>query len=422
MDKLIINGPCKLSGEVLISSSKNATLPILAATILLDSKTTFKNLPELVDVKTMLKLLTKLGMTVEKDSNAPLTFVSTEKLTSFEAPYDLVSTMRASILVLGPMLAKYGKSKISLPGGCAIGGRPIDIHLMGLEKMGAKIEFTNGYVMAQGKLIGTTIPLSFPSVGATENLMMAATLATGTTIIKNAAAEPEIIDLAHFLIKCGAKISGAGTHEITICGVTSLKGCEYEVIGDRIEAATYLIAGIMTNSEITIKNINPDYLEGVIAILKQMNANIEVDQQKFEIRTKVRDKGELRGVTIETAPYPGFPTDVQAQLMALATIAKSPSIITEHIFENRYMHVPELMRLGAKITLKGSTAVIEGSSQLKGAFCMCTDLRASAALVLAALVAEGESHIQRIYHLDRGYEKLEQKLKKLNAKIERVKA
>lgn len=417
MDKLIIHGPAKLKGEVLLSASKNASLPIMAGILLCGKTVTLKGLPQLRDVRTMNKLLSNMGVEITEEKNQ--THYLAKDITSREATYDLVKTMRASILVLGPLLARFGEAKVSLPGGCAIGTRPIDIHLMGLEKMGAQIQIHSGYVEARAKkLQGANILLPFPSVGATENLMMAAVLAEGTTQIENAAKEPEIEDLANFLIQLGANIQGAGTHQITIVGVKELKSAMYAPIGDRIEGATYLMAGVITNSEITVKNISPMSLGAVLDVLTQMGARFETDVEKSQI--KVLPYKVLKGINVDTAPFPGFPTDAQAQLMAVTTVASSASTITEHIFENRFMHVPELARMGAKIVLKGNTAVIEGVPELSGAPVMCTDLRASAALVVAALRARGATEIQRVYHLDRGYEHLDQKLSQLGVKIERI--
>jgi UDP-N-acetylglucosamine 1-carboxyvinyltransferase len=329
----------------------------------------------------------------------------------------MVKTMRASILVLGPLLARFKTAKVSLPGGCAIGTRPIDIHLTNFEKLGAKITLQGGYVEAQTEgLKGTTLVLKFPSVGATENLMMAAVFAEGVTIIENAALEPEIVDLGNFLKKMGAKISGHGSSNITIEGVTELKEVEYEAIGDRIEAATYIMAGLITNSPIKVEGFDPRHLDAVLNVLGDMGAKLEIGKDFVLVKPS-----ELKGTKVETSPFPGFPTDAQAQLMALAIKAQGSTIITEKIFENRFMHAPELQRLGANIFLKGNTAIIEGKSDLKGAPVMCTDLRASAALVLAALASEGVTEIDRIYHLDRGYEKMEEKLLQIGAKIKRIK-
>ncbi len=416
MDKLIVKGPNTLSGTVKISRAKNAYLPILAGVLLSDKPIHLKNIPELQDIKTMIKLLTKLG--VEVSVNGNITTFNAKNLSSHEATYDLVKTMRASIFVLGPLLARLNKAKVSLPGGCAIGTRPIDIHLTNLEKMGAKIELNAGYVEAHAdKLKAVHLTLSFPSVGATENLMMASVFTEGETIIENAALEPEIDDLANFLNAMGAKVTGIGTSKIHVQGVKELKEVSYEAIGDRIEASTYLMAALATNSEIEITDVNPHHLDFVIDTLTKMGANITTTTNSI----KVLKHGNLKGCNIDTAPFPGFPTDAQAQLISLCTIVNAGSIVTENIFENRFMHVPELVRLGADITLKGNSAFISGGRTLRGAPVMCTDLRASAALVIAALCADGETEVQRVYHLDRGYENLEQKLKGLGAKIERVK-
>jgi UDP-N-acetylglucosamine 1-carboxyvinyltransferase len=417
MDKLIINGPAKLSGSVKVSKAKNAYLPILAGVLLNPKPVHLKNLPNLRDIRTIIKLLEKLGVKVTRNGN--VTTFDSSNITSFEATYELVKTMRASILVLGPLLSRFHKAKVSLPGGCAIGSRPIDIHLDNFKKMGASINLESGYVEAScEKFNEVTMTLSFPSVGATENLMMGAVISKGKITIKNAALEPEIEDLANFLNSMGAKVSGAGTSTITIEGLESaddLKETEYEAIGDRIEAATYVMAGLITNSEIIIEDINPTHLQAVLDVLIEMGANIDTNENSIHVK-----KGTYSGVRVDTAPYPGFPTDAQAQLTALATQAKDASIITENIFENRFMHVPELKRLGANIILKGHTAVVEGGKELKAAPVMCTDLRASAALILAALATEGKTEILRIYHLDRGYDRIDEKLKTLGVDLIRV--
>ncbi|HXH74293.1 MAG TPA: UDP-N-acetylglucosamine 1-carboxyvinyltransferase [Bacteriovoracaceae bacterium] len=420
MDKLIINGPCTLKGTVNISSAKNASLPILVATLLCPYPVKFDTIPDLMDVGTILKILQSLGLKVSESGD--ITTLDATTLNNQHADYSLVKTMRASVLVLGPLLARYGVASVSLPGGCAIGARPVDIHLMGMEKLGAKIEIENGYIKAHAKkLIGATITLPFPSVGATENLMMAAVLAEGKTIIENAAMEPEIDDLADFLIAQGVKIEGSGTSRITIHGV-DIKALKpnakpYRVIGDRIEAATFIIAGIMTRGEVKVQGFNPKHLTFVLETLTKMGAKLEIGADFVQ----VRPSGRLKGVAIETAPYPGFPTDVQAQMMALMSIVEGNSIVSETIFENRFMHVPEMSRMGTNVTLKGNSALVEGVDSLSGAPVMCTDLRASAALVLCSLVAKGESEVQRVYHLDRGYEKIDEKLTVLGAKIKRVK-
>lgn len=415
MDKLKVSGPTTLSGEVMISKAKNAYLPLLAGCILASDKITFLEVPALRDIRTMHKLLEHLGMKIKEESEGTFSY-HLDTLESHEAPYDLVKTMRASICVLGPLLGRFKKAKVSLPGGCAIGTRPIDLHLKNLEKMGAKITIEGGYVLAETEgLKGTKLTLDFPSVGATENLMMAAVLAEGETIIEDAALEPEITDLGHFLQAMGADITGLDSKTIVIKGKPSMNGCTYTAIGDRIEAATYIIAGLMTGSEITVKGFKPEHIDAVIQKLSQMNAQMVVGKDFVKVIPS-----KLKASNIDTAPYPGFPTDVQAQILALATQAEGTSIITEHIFENRFMHVPELQRMGADITIKGNSAIVKGGAPLKGAPVMCTDLRASAALVLAGFCAEGVTEVQRIYHLDRGYEKLGQKFASLNATVTRV--
>jgi UDP-N-acetylglucosamine 1-carboxyvinyltransferase len=420
MDKLIVEGPCTLKGSVHISSAKNATLPILVATLLCPYPVTFDSIPDLMDVGTILKIIQSLGIKITKKDNELI--VDATQLENQHADYSLVKTMRASVLVLGPLLARYGVASVSLPGGCAIGARPVDIHLMGMEKLGAEIQIENGYIKAKcDKLIGALITLPFPSVGATENLMMAAVLAEGTTIIENAAMEPEIDDLADFLIAQGVKIEGAGTSRITIHGmdIKDLKAPKkpYRVIGDRIEAATFIIAAIMSGGDVKVEGFNPKHLAYVLETLTKMGANLEIGADFVQVRKSKR----LKGTVIETAPFPGFPTDVQAQMMALMSVVEGNSIVTETIFENRFMHVPEMGRMGTNVTLKGNSALIEGVESLSGAPVMCTDLRASAALILCALVANGQSEIQRVYHLDRGYEKIDEKLTKLGANIKRVK-
>lgn len=420
MDKLIIQGPCKLQGTVKVSSAKNATLPILVAALLCPYPVKFDSIPDLLDVTTILKLLQSMGVKVTKEADGVI--VDATKLENQHADYTLVKTMRASVLVLGPLLARFGVASVSLPGGCAIGTRPVDIHLMGMEKLGGEIQIENGYIKAKsGRLQGTTITLPFPSVGATENLMMAAVLAEGVTVMENAAMEPEIDDLADFLMAQGVKIEGAGTSRITIHGMKAheLKpsGKAYHIIGDRIEAATYVIGGLMSHGDVKVTGFNPKHLGFVLDTLTKMGADLEIGPDY--VKTKV--SGKLKGVAIKTAPYPGFPTDVQAQMMALMAIVDGNSIVSETIFENRFMHVPEMGRMGSKITIKGNSALIEGVEQLSAAPVMCTDLRASAALVLCALVANGTSEVQRVYHLDRGYEKIDEKLTALGAKIQRVK-
>ena len=423
MDKLLIRGQVggqkKLSGEVHISAAKNACLPLMTACLLSPRPIEFLGIPNLQDLNTLRKLLKGMGVTVQDEGNSCR--LNASYISVREADYDLVRTMRASILVLGPLLARFGEAKVSLPGGCAIGTRPIDIHLEGMKKLGAEIRLHAGYVEASAKkLIGAAIILPFPSVGATENLMMAAALAEGVTTISNAAREPEIENLGQLLQAMGVKVEGAGQSVITIHGVREdeLKEVRgFRPIGDRIEAATYIMAGLITNSSITVRGFVPEHLQAVLEELKKMGANLEL----LADGVKVSEHVGLKGCTLDTAPYPGFPTDAQAQIMALACVANGPSMIREQIFENRFMHVQELERLGAKTVIKGNLVMVEGNSHLVGAPVMCTDLRASAALVLAALVAEGETLINRIYHLDRGYENLEGKLRGLGADVTRIK-
>jgi UDP-N-acetylglucosamine 1-carboxyvinyltransferase len=419
MDKIIVEGPCKLNGEVEISGAKNAALPIICGALLTPQKILFNKLPQLHDIKSITKLLENLGAKVNVDGD--ITSIQCDDISSKVADYDLVRKMRASILVLGPLLARYHEAKVSLPGGCAIGARPVDLHLSGMEALGATINIEGGYVYAKcDGLKGSQIDLDFPSVGATENIMMAACLAEGETIIENAAKEPEIIDLGDFLNALGFEVSGHGTRVITIKGksISELENKEvpYQVIGDRIEAATYLIGGVITNGEVTLKGIRPEYLNAITQDLEEMGCRFEYGDDW--IKTHKHDF-KLNGAHIETEVYPGFPTDAQAQMMVLMSILNQKSSMTETIFENRFMHVPEMVRMGAEIELKGNTAFITGST-LKGAPVMCTDLRASAALILCGLVAEGETTISRVYHLDRGYEHIEEKLSNLGAKIKRV--
>ncbi|MCX8030088.1 MAG: UDP-N-acetylglucosamine 1-carboxyvinyltransferase [Thermodesulfovibrionales bacterium] len=413
MDKLIIRGSRKLKGEIEISGSKNAALPILASSILAGGESTFLRIPDLRDISTMGKLLSHLGANFSfKDGRVSL---DTTNIKSFEAPYDLVKTMRASVLVLGPLLARYGRAKVSLPGGCAIGQRPINLHLSGLEKMGANIKLESGYVIAKAsRLKGASIYFDIPTVTGTENIMMAATLAKGITIIENAAKEPEVVDLANCLISMGAKISGAGESIIEVEGVDELKpATNYEIIPDRIEAGTFMTIAAITGGNILLKKCKVDHLDAVISKLR--DAGISIDISEKGVRASL--KNEITSVDIKTMPYPGFPTDMQAQFMALMCLAKGTSVIRETIFENRFMHVAELRRMGANITIEGGTATVKGIDKLIGAQVMATDLRASASLVVAALAAKGESIIHRIYHLDRGYEKIDEKLKKLGADI-----
>jgi UDP-N-acetylglucosamine 1-carboxyvinyltransferase len=418
LQKIIIEGGRKLKGEVVISGSKNAALPILVATLLTDEKCTLYNIPSLKDIQTIMAVLKDLGMEF-KDmgkfyiSNPPKKILS-------ETPYDLVKTMRASVLVLGALLARLGKARVALPGGCAIGLRPINIHLNGFEKLGAKVTLADGYVtVAARKLKGAKIYLDFPSVGATENLIMASVLAEGVTTIENAACEPEVVDLANFLNKMGADIKGMGTDIIRIKGVKKLNGVEYIVIPDRIEAGTFMVAGAITGGRVTVKNVIPAHLEPLIAKLRE--AEVEVKVNELESSVTVNGRKKIKPVNIETMPYPGFPTDMQAQCMALMTVTEGTSIIKESVFENRFMHVAELRRMGAVVDIEGNSAVVKGVGRLDGAPVMATDLRASAALIIAGLVASGRTVVSRIYHLDRGYEKIENKLRKLGANIKRVK-
>lgn len=417
MDKLIIRGGKRLKGTVEISGAKNAALPIMAATLLAPGEHYLKGVPHLRDVMTMGRLLADLGAGFHLEKNKAL--LNCSKITNYEAPYELVSTMRASVLVLGPLLARLGKAKVSLPGGCAIGARPINLHLMGLEKLGATITLESGYVLAKAKkLKGASIYFDIPTVTGTENIMMAAALAEGKTLIENAAREPEVIDLAHALISMGAKIKGAGESLIEIEGVKRLRPLKYTIVPDRIEAGTFMTIAGATGGDITIKNCRTDHLDALINKLK--DAGIEFKSAPKGVR--VIGPKKLKAVSAMTMPYPGFPTDMQAQFMAMMCIADGTSVISEKIFENRFMHVAELRRLGADITIEGGTAAtVKGVDRLKGAPLMATDLRASASLVVAALAAGGETTIKRIYHLDRGYEKIEEKLKKLGADIRREK-
>ncbi|QKQ24115.1 UDP-N-acetylglucosamine 1-carboxyvinyltransferase [Candidatus Ruthia endofausta] len=417
MYKLIINGGIMLNGHVKTSGSKNSSLPILFASILANGPITLTNTPHLSDISTTLRLLMDMGAEFILESDNSL-FIDSSKLTSLVAQYNLVKTMRASILALGPILVKYGKAKISLPGGCAIGSRPVNLHLKALEDLGAFIKVENGYIYARAKkLIGTEIHFDQISVTATENIIMAATLATGITTIHNAAQEPEIVDLVNCLIKMGAKISGAGSSIITIEGVDELSGVTYAVCPDRIEAGTYLVAAAITGGKITIKNVRYQSMRAILAKLLETGADIKTEKNSITLDMQGK---RPKAVNIRTSTYPNFPTDMQAQFTALNAIADGHSTITETIFENRFMHIPELSRMGASLTLEGNTVVCKGVKSLAGAHLMATDLRASASLVLAGLVATGTTTIERVYHLDRGYETIEEKLKLLGAQIERV--
>ena len=418
MDKIVIEGGQPLEGSVRISGAKNAVLPILAATLLTRGRNIIDGVPKVRDVATMIQLLKDLGAEVESNRNEKIV-LDTSNANNTEAPYDLVSTMRASCLVLGPLLAKLGRARVSLPGGCAIGARPIDLHIKGLEAMGAKVWLEKGYVhgTVDGGLKGTQFYFDTVSVTGTANLMMAASLADGETILENAAKEPEVVFLADILNQAGAKIEGQGTDMITIQGVSSLQPIECRIFPDRIEAGTYMIAAAITEGEVLIENCIPQHLEPIILKLQEAQVDVEVEDSSI----LVRGGRPLQAINARTHPYPGFPTDIQAQFMALMTLSRGQSIIMETVFENRFMHVAELKRMGADITLDGHTAIINGVQGLSGAPLMATDLRASASLVLAALAAKGQSIISRVYHIDRGYVSMEQKLSDLGARIKRVK-
>ncbi|MBU2977698.1 UDP-N-acetylglucosamine 1-carboxyvinyltransferase [Alteromonas sp. C1M14] len=418
MDKLVIKKSPPLKGEVRISGAKNAALPLLMTPLLTDDTCRFTNVPALRDINTTTALLTQLGAQVSRPDTNEVT-ISAASLNSVTASYDLVKTMRASILVLGPLLAKQGMANVSLPGGCAIGARPVNLHLTGLEQMGAEIEVDEGYIRARvdGRLKGARIFMDMVSVGATENLMMAAALADGTTELENAAREPEIVDLANCLNQMGAKVRGAGTDHITIEGVERLGGCDYRVLPDRIETGTFLVAAAVSGGKVTCTGAAPDTLEAVINKLRQAGAVITVGEDWITLDMQGK---KPQAVQVKTAPHPAFPTDMQAQFVTLNCVAQGTGVITETIFENRFMHVPELQRMGAEISLEANSAVSKGSSSLKGAPVMATDLRASASLVIAGLIADGETHVSRIYHLDRGYESIEEKLNGLGANIVRM--
>jgi len=417
MDKLQIQGGIPLEGDVRISGAKNATLPILAGALLATEPVVVANVPHLQDVTTSIELLGRMGVTVTIDERMRIE-VDSSTLKECFAPYELVKTMRASILVLGPLVARFGKADVSLPGGCAIGARPVNIHVAGLQAMGADIQIDGGYIRARaGRLKGARLVLDTVTVTGTENLMMAATLADGETILENAAREPEVVDLANFLIAMGAKIQGAGTDKIVIQGVEKLHGTQYEVLPDRIEAGTYLVAGAITRGHVRIKNTRPDHLDAVLLKLQEAGAKIGVGDNWIEVDMRNR---RPKSIDLRTAPYPAFPTDMQAQFAALNTVAEGVGTIIETIFENRFMHMLEMRRLGAEIRLEGNTAIIHGVEKLTAAPVMATDLRASASLVLAGLVAEGRTDIERIYHIDRGYEAIEEKLAGIGAQIKRV--
>jgi UDP-N-acetylglucosamine 1-carboxyvinyltransferase len=417
MDKLIISGGHVLNGEVRISGAKNAALPILSATLLAESPVVIGNIPHLRDITTTLELLGRMGLELVVDENMNVE-VNSNTIKEFFAPYELVKTMRASILVLGPMLARFGQANVSLPGGCAIGSRPVNLHLQGLAAMGARISVEGGYIKATAKrLKGAHITPDIVTVTGTENLMMAATLAEGTTVIHNAAREPEVVDLANFLLGMGAKIEGAGTDTITIHGVENLHGTHYQVVADRIEAGTFLVAAAITGGKVRLKGIQAGLLDAVLAKLREAGAILELSDDAITLDMRGQ---RPKAVDIHTLPYPGFPTDMQAQFTALNCVAEGTGTITETVFENRFMHIQELQRMGANIKLQGNTAITTGVNRLTAAPIMATDLRASAGLVLAGLVGHGDTLVDRIYHIDRGYEMIEEKLSQLGARIRRI--
>ena len=418
MEKIIIRGGNRLVGTVKISGAKNAVLPLIAATLLGTSPSILEEVPDLEDVRTFSEVLKHLGVEIRYNKADHMLFVDSTHIRNCEAPYELVRKMRASFLIMGPLLARYGHSRISLPGGCAIGTRPIDLHLKGFEALGAKIDIGHGYIEASAPngLVGARIYLDFPSVGATENIMMAASMARGQTILENAAHEPEIVDLANYLNTMGANIRGAGTDVIKIEGVSELVGKTYEVIPDRIEAGTFMVAAAMTGGDLYVENALSEHLKPVIAKLKEAGVIIEEDTNGI----RVKSNGQLKAIDIKTLPYPGFPTDMQAQFMAMTTISHGTSVVSETVFENRFMHVDELKRMGASIKIEGRSAVVEGLSTLTGCQVKATDLRAGAALVLAGLVANGETEVGYLHHIDRGYDDLVAKLCAVGADIRRV--
>jgi len=416
VDKLVIQGGVPLTGEVRVSGAKNAALPIICAALLTGGMLRLRNVPHLRDVTTTLNLLAQMGVEISLDEKLGVGLTAA-KLHNLSAPYELVKTMRASILVLGPMIARFGEARVSLPGGCAIGQRPVDLHIKGLQAMGAQIEIEQGYILARaGRLKGTHIVLDLVTVTGTENLMMAAVLADGVTVLENAAREPEVIDLAECLNAMGARVKGAGTDVITIEGVEELHGATHRIMPDRIEIGTFLCAAAATGGDIRLKGTRSNILDSVVGKLQESGAHIEHGEDWIHLSTN----GTLKAVSLRTAPYPAFPTDMQAQFMALNSVAQGTATVTETIFENRFMHVQELRRLGADIEVEGNTAIVRGVSLLKGAAVMATDLRASASLVVAGLVAKGETLVDRVYHLDRGYECIEEKLGQLGARIKRT--
>ena len=418
MDKLLIKGKNELNGEITASGAKNSALPVLAACLLADSPMKVCNLPHLNDVTTMIELLGSMGIDIMLNEDMDV-YVDPSSIKNLNARYELVKTMRASILVLGPLLAKFNEARVALPGGCAIGSRPVNLHIEAIRRMGANISLEGGYINAksEGRLKGSTIDFDPVSVTATENVLMAASLAEGKTVINNAAKEPEVVDLADCLNKMGAKIKGQGTDRIVINGVKALGGCDFSVIPDRVETATYLAAVAMTGGSIKIKRTRPDSLDSVLNKLREAGAVIESGEDWVSLKM---EKNRPKATSLSTGPYPSFPTDMQAQFIALNSIARGTATVTENVFDNRFMHVQEIARMGGKISLKGNTAIIEGIKSLVGAPVMATDLRASASLVLAGLVAKGTTQIDRIYHLDRGYERIEEKLRILGADIERI--
>jgi len=418
MDKLLITGKKELKGEIFASGAKNSALPVLAASLLAESPMKVSNLPHLNDVTTMIELLGSMGLDIMLNEDMDV-YVDASSIKNLNARYELVKTMRASILVLGPLLAKFHQAKVALPGGCAIGSRPVNLHIDAMRTMGANISLEGGYINAKsdGRLKGNTINFDPVSVTATENVLMAASLAEGETIINNAAKEPEVVDLADCLIKMGAQIKGQGTDKIVIQGVETLKGCDFSVMPDRVETATYLTAVAMTGGDIKIKGTRPDSVDSVVSKLREAGALITSGEDWISLKMEIN---RPKATSLSTGPYPSFPTDMQAQFIALNSIANGTATVTENVFENRFMHVQEIARMGGKISLKGNTAIIEGTKDLVGAPVMATDLRASASLVLAGLVAKGTTQIDRIYHIDRGYERIEEKLNILGADIERI--
>lgn len=417
MDKLIVSGGYPLRGDVRISGAKNAALPVLVASLLTDKPLCIGNVPHLQDITTTMELLGRMGVRLVVDEKMVIEADASD-VTSRRAPYELVKTMRASILVLGPLLTRFGEAEVSMPGGCAIGSRPVNLHIKGLQAMGAEFSIEDGYMKARAKrLKGTRVVMDMVSVTGTENIMMAATLAQGTTVIENAAREPEVVDLAKCLVGMGAKIEGAGSDTITVEGVSTLDGGSHQVIPDRIETGTYLVAGAMTGGKVRVRNVQPNHLEAVVDKLREAGADITSGRDWICLD---RQDQELKAVSIRTAPYPAFPTDMQAQFVALNCIATGTATVTESVFENRFMHVLELQRMGADIEMRGNTAIVRGVQRLTGAPVMATDLRASASLALAGLVADSDTIVDRIYHIDRGYECIEEKLAQLGARIRRV--